>query len=390
MVVEAATRAIGPQVAERVGERSSRALAELAPLDAFAVAYLSGILDGSLTSSVLADDATFHGFSPSVAKIRANVPTYAKSWLPLLIVGPRGSGKGQLMRTIEATRTGSPSIPMTINLATVAENLAESELFGHVRGAFTGAENARSGIIKTAHETKSALYLDDVAECPEAVQVKLLTCFDDGLFRPVGSDRVVSIGRGRARKFRLYSASQPQALPRLRPDLRDRLSGRIAIIPPLKERGLDVLLLADVALRILSEDAAAERRFSSTAQRLLLQTEWPGNVRQLFNVVGRALALATSADDAPVVQRHVLETSLSEEQWLTKMHEGRESASRHSPDASPRFPTLAEATARHVQNALEQTGGNVAQAARILDIHRTTVHRHIRKARKTDPLSADR
>jgi transcriptional regulator with GAF, ATPase, and Fis domain len=125
----------------------------------------------------------------------------------------------------------------------VSETLAESELFGHRKGAFTGAAAHRTGLFATAFGCGGALYLDDVAEFASNVQPKILQAVEDGIFFPVGSDRVVTIRNGR--RLKIYASSQPESLHKLRPDLRDRLSTLVLAIPPLRERVPDILLLAD-------------------------------------------------------------------------------------------------------------------------------------------------
>ena len=385
LVSTAAQELVGPEVAGRVcaGVPEVESLGEL---EAYAVAYLSGLLEGTVGDWIVADqDTRIDGCAPQLVSIRGLVPRYSGSWRSVLIVGERGSGKGQLMRAMAAARGQQP--PLTINLAAVSEGLADSELFGHVRGAFTGAERGRKGIVRTASESESALYLDDVAECPESIQVRLLTCLDDGVIRPVGSDKIVSVGRGRNRKFRVFSSSQPGALHKLRPDLRDRLAGLLVVLPPLREMSLDVLLLADIALRSQSARGSEDLRrvrFTKGARRVMVNYSWPGNVRQLFNVVGRALA---KADGAPKIGSDIVKECLRDEQWLQKLGAGDDSNGVETIHGEPRrgrapFPTLAEAEARLIREALAWTGGNVTQAARLLDMDRVTLHRRRKRLRQ--------
>lgn len=377
LVAEAAKELLGTDLAERVWA----GLPDLDGLDeaqGFCVAYLCGLLDGSVGTRVDGDFNTrFDGCSRKIATIRTRLAKYARSWRSVLIVGERGSGKGQFMRAVAAARD---STVLTVNLAAVSENLADSELFGHVRGAFTDATTTRAGLIQTASDARGALYLDDVAECPESVQARLLTCLDDGVFRPVGSDKIVSIGRGWDRQFRVFASSQPGALHKVRPDLRDRLAGLLVEIPPIRDSKLDVLLLADVALQVQSGRKTATRRtrFSSGARRVLLSYSWPGNIRQLFNVVGRMLM---AAEGSATIGAAAVVAALDVEQRLAML-------SACARDDDPRsesvesFPTLAESEARLVQAALARTGGNVTRAAALLGVNRTTLHRRISRARR--------
>lgn len=239
----------------------------------YAAAYLEDLATGGACTAA----ADLIGYHPEVARIRAQVRKLADTVWPVLLVGERGTGKGHLLRAI-ARSTGKA--PLVVPFAGMPESLADSELFGHTRGAFTGADETRDGIILTAHRSRAPIFLDDVGECPPAVQTKLLTVLEDGVFRPIGSDDTVSVGRGPERRFKVYSASQPQSLTKLRSDLRDRLATIIVHIPPLRKRGIDVLLLAD---RFLREAGAVKhataRTLSAEARLVLLDHDWPGNVR---------------------------------------------------------------------------------------------------------------
>ncbi len=194
-----------------------------------AAGYLEDLGEGGLQER----DIDLIGYHPEIAKIRARIRKLADTVWPVLMVGERGTGKGHILRAIAKT-TGET--PLVVALAGMPEDLADPELFGHTKGAFTGAHKARDGIILTAHRSGSPIFLDDVGECSPAVQAKLLTVLDDGVFRPIGSDEVLSVGRGPERRFRIYSASQPGPLRKLRPDLRDRLATIMVHIPPLRER----------------------------------------------------------------------------------------------------------------------------------------------------------
>jgi len=171
----------------------------------YAAAYLEDLAAGGPPPG----EADLIGYHPGIARIRARIRGLADTVWPVLLVGERGTGKGHLLRAI-AKSTGT--LPLVVPLAGMPEGLADSELFGHTKGAFTGADEARDGIILTAHRSRSPIFLDDVGECPPAVQTKLLTVLDDGLFRPIGSDKAISVGRGSKRRFRIYSSSHPASL----------------------------------------------------------------------------------------------------------------------------------------------------------------------------------
>jgi len=345
------------------------------------VRYASAYLENLATERSPPNDTDLIGYDPEIAKIRAQIRKLADTVWPVLLVGERGTGKGHLLRAI-AKSTGKA--PRVVPLAGMPEDLADSELFGHTKGAFTGAHKARDGIILTAHHSGSPIFLDDVGECLPAVQVKLLTVLDDGVFRPIGSDEVLSVGRGPKRRFHLYSAGQPESLAKLRPDLRDRLATITVVIPPLRKRGIDILLLADHFLR---EAGAAQRTKAKTladeARLILLQHDWPGNVRQLSSVMVRA---DYEAEDRAVLDAAAVRASLRAEP----------DTGRGPSDPLPKddsrvacFPTMAELNDRHFKKALDQTDDNVSAAAKLLGVHRSTVHEWLRRQRRAEPGVGD-
>lgn len=333
--------------------------------------YAAAHLEDLAARGPLRGDAALAGYHPTITSIRARLPRYADTPWPVLLLGERGTGKGHLLRAI--TRL-SDTAPICVPLATMPESMAESELFGHTKGAFTGADNARDGLILAAHQSGSAIFLDDIGECPPNIQAKLLTLLDDGVFRPVGSDRMLSVGRGSDRRFQIYASSQPASLAKLRADLRDRLDTVRVIIPPLRDRGVDVLLLAD---RFLREAGAATEKpvkaLSGEARLSLLEHDWPGNVRELRNLMLRA---TFEADDRAVLDAFTVRAHMDTEPAVGT---GRGDAPREEDSAMRRFPTLDETIDAHVRAALDRTGGNVSAAAALLGRHRSTVHKWLHR-----------
>lgn len=373
LVLRAADEMLGDGERQRIGG-DRPALDGLGELDAYATAYLFGLLQETAGCGAGDDpDVRFDGCQANMEAIRAQIPRYASTRLPVMILGERGVGKGQLVRAIAATWRDAAAL-VTVSLAAVSESLAESELFGHVKGAYTGATESRRGLIMTAHDAKGALYLDDIGECPQAIQAKLLTCLDDGILRPSGSDKRISIGRGHARRFSVFSSAQPGSLGRLRPDLRDRLAAQVVTIPPLRERGLDVLLLADVALDHWSTSLTLRPRLTGGARHRLLSHAWPGNVRQLFNVMLRVAqrADATGARTGTVAD---VNAALEDERLLS----AHDHASPTGSDDPNGFPTMAEVRERHIEDAIARAGGNLTHAARLLGMHRSSLQKHLRR-----------
>lgn len=344
-------------------------------LDTYSAGYLGGLVQASSNASP--EGTKLEGYDPRIVKTRFRLDEFARTRLPVLLVGERGTGKGRLMRAIAARMDADP---LTVSLSGLPASLAESELFGHEKGSFTGAEGMRHGIIESAIRGRRPVFFDDVAECPRGVQAKLLTVLDDGVFRRVGADELVSVGRGESRQFRLFSSSQPQALSRLRADLRDRLATLLIWIPPLRTRCLDVLLLADLMVREMRPTVTnGARSMSRGAQERLLSYPWPGNVRQLGNVLARVVFESAGR---LVVRAAAIDNALEDESRMGESIGAQEDDQHLGSDAQA-FPTMAEVRARHFGEALHRAGGNLTHAARLLDVHRTTVQTWLRSQSKT-------
>ena len=340
------------------------------------VHYATAYLEGLAKVGPLHGDAALAGYHPQIIRIRARLPRYANTIWPVLLIGERGTGKGHLLRAIMRF---SDTVPLVVALATLSEGTADSELFGHRKGAFTGADRTHDGIVLTAHRSRSAIFLDDVGECPPNIQSKLLTVLDDGVFRPVGSDRMVSVGLQSERRFRIYASSQPGSLAKLRADLLDRFNTVVVRIPPLRERGLDVLLLADRFLREAGDlTKKPVKSLSGEARLVLLEHDWPDNVRGLRNTIVRA---DFEAEDEAVLDAATVRTSLKAG---LSLQSGQDEAPRKADSKATRFPTLAEMIDRHIRAALKRSGGNVSAAAALLGRHRSTIHKWLQRQGKAE------
>lgn len=351
-------------------------------LEAYAAEFVAALLAGPEggCAGAMEQEArmrpVFIGFHPKIAELRRAVVRYLDVPLPILLVGDRGTGKGVLAQAV-ATAAGAELF--TVPLSGVPESLVESELFGHREGAFTDAKKDRDGILRTASERGGMVYLDDLAECSRQLQAKLLTAFEEGSIRAVGSDKEFTIGTGLERRFRLVSSVHPESLHKLRPDFRDRVSALPLWLPPLAGRGADILLLAGRQAALVSQSMGrGEVDFSGAAQAALVGHSWPGNVRQLVNVVGRTIALAGGGT---TIRRAAIARALDVEERLQQRGGGGE---RGLVDGLPAgvaegWPTLAEVEHRYIARVLEVTGGKMGEAARILGIHRSTLRRRRRK-----------
>lgn len=291
--------------------------------------------------------------SPLMLRLLEQAHMVAQSDVSVLINGQSGTGKEMLAQAIHAAspRNGKPFV--AINCGALPEQLLESELFGHAKGAFTGAVSAREGLFKTAGG--GTLFLDEIGDMPQPLQVKLLRVLQERKVRPLGSDYDSEID------VRIISATHrdlPKAMEKkeFREDLFYRLNVVNLKIPALHERTEDIPLLANHLLRQAAERHKPQvRSFSVDAMKRLMAASWPGNVRQLVNVIEQCVALSSS----PVISDALVEQALS----------GENSA----------LPTFAEARNQfelnYLRKLLQMTKGNVTNAARLAGRNRTEFYK---------------
>ncbi|HHO51923.1 MAG TPA: sigma-54-dependent Fis family transcriptional regulator [Deltaproteobacteria bacterium] len=300
------------------------------------------------------------GVSAEITRLRQTIATVAATDVTVLITGESGSGKELVARELHDLSRRSSGPFVAENVAAIPAMLLESTLFGHVRGAFTGAASAREGLFRSAHG--GTLLLDEVGELPSELQPKLLRVLESGVVRPVGSDRVYPVD------VRLLAATHRDLaewvqLDRFREDLYYRLAVVELTIPSLRARGGDILLLAQLFLEQQAKTLQRDvRGFHHEAAARLLGWHWPGNVRELRNVVERAVILT---------QHQQIRVS--------DLPERMRGLAPPRPQARAAEPllSLAEIERRHVLRVLQQVGGNKAEAARILGIGRKTLYRKI-------------
>ncbi len=299
------------------------------------------------------------GESPKMRELFALIDDAAKSESTVMIQGESGTGKELVARAIHysSPRRSNPFIP--VNCGSIVESLLESELFGHKKGAFTGAVADHQGIFKAAEG--GTVFLDEVVEIKPALQVKLLRSIQEREIRPVGSSKKEKID------VRIVAATN-RNLERavldgsLREDLFYRLYVIPITVPPLRERKEDIPLLVDHFIKVLSH--RAKRRvcgITSPALELLMAYNWPGNVRELENTIERAMALGKGE----MIDVEDLPPQLSKQKGRAVF--------------IPQLPTLKESERELIRKALEYAKGNKSQAARILDIDRKTLYRKIKE-----------
>jgi len=246
-----------------------------------------GILRGELRH--LARFGPMVGRSPSMRRVYELISKVAPTRANVLITGESGTGKELVAQTVHGMSTRSARPFLAVNCGAVATNVIESELFGHERGSFTGAERGRRGYFEEANG--GTLLLDEITEMTADLQVKLLRVIDSGHLFRVGASEPISVD------IRVIAATNrdPQTMVRqglLREDLYYRLNVFQIEVPPLRERGEDVLMLAEHFLTQFNAREGTNKRWSERAQRRLQGYWWPGNVRELRNVVERAAILS--------------------------------------------------------------------------------------------------
>ncbi len=297
------------------------------------------------------------GQSPAMRQVRDLAAAIAPSEATVLITGESGTGKEVMARLIHANSARRNGPYVTVNCAALTETLLESELFGHEKGAFTGAEKRREGRFMAAH--KGTIFLDEIGEIPLSMQVKLLRVIQEREIQRVGGDQPLKVD------VRILAATnkdlaQEVAEGRFRQDLYYRLNVVALTLPPLRERREDIPLLAMHFLKIFAQrNGKGVKGFTPTAMDRLLKHSWPGNVRELENAVERAVVL--------LVGEYVSERELPP--TIVAGEEAPRPASR--PDFA--HMTLEEIERLAVQDTLEQVGGNKSEAARRLGINRKTL-----------------
>jgi DNA-binding NtrC family response regulator len=282
----------------------------------------------------------------------------------VLITGESGTGKELIARSIHFGSPRSRAAFVPVNCVAIPGELAESMLFGHSKGAFTGAVADRKGFFELAHG--GTLFLDEIGDMPASLQVKLLRVLEDGLVTPVGASHARKVD------VRIIAATNADLQARIadgrfRQDLFFRLARYQVSTTPLRERNEDVPALALHFLRVFATEMGIKVPvLSAAALEALNSYDFPGNVRELRNIVERALIESNGQAILPAHLHLLQATTAAAPKPIYK------------PEPTTEFPlNLAEAEDLLIQRALQQTCGNIAEAARLLGVHRTRVYRKL-------------
>lgn len=332
--------------------------------------------------------------SEPMHQLLKRVARFARTDAPVVVLGETGTGKELVARVLHLNSPRAARPFVAINVAALPAELLESELFGHGKGAFTGASSMKPGLIETAHQ--GTLFLDEIGEMPLPLQAKLLRAVQDGEVRRVGENAAFAVD------VRVVCAthrdlSRLVAAGTFREDLYYRLKVLSLTVPPLRERRADILPLARHFLRL--ECAASRKRaepssrvqpgprcacigFTAEAEQRLTAYAWPGNVRELSSAVRHGAALATGA----LIGVEDLPDELNvEPAWVAKgdtADQVRAAPSQRTHEASA-LRSLAEVEQEHIARVLQAVGGSQTKAAEVLKIGRNTLWRKLRAAQGT-------
>jgi DNA-binding NtrC family response regulator len=316
----------------------------------------------ALSTSFTYDDLGLAGRSAAMINLYKEIARVAPTKTTVLVAGESGTGKELVARAIHqhSSRSSGPFVP--VNCGALTETLLEAELFGHVRGAFTGAAVDRKGLWEEANG--GTLFLDEIGETSPAMQVKLLRALQEGEIRRVGASKTARIDT------RVVAATNRDLEKEVkngtfREDLFYRLSVVTLPVPPLRERRTDIPLLADRFLRLAAERVErAPLRFTEEAIRTLVAYDWPGNVRELESAVEhsvlRARGSEVTAQDLPAKLQSA-ETRAAAQSSLTVLYSD--------------LPSLAELERRYLIYVLDCLSGNRSRAADVMGIDRRTLYR---------------
>lgn len=312
------------------------------------------------------------GSSPAMTKVYSMVEKVAQTDVSVLITGESGTGKDVVAREIHGRSRNRTGPFVALNCAAMPEDLIESELFGHERGAFTGAAGKRIGKFEAAD--KGTLFLDEIGDMSLSTQAKVLRVLEDKKFQRLGSNEILSSD------VRIISATNKDLKNeveqnKFREDLYYRLCVVNINLPPLRQRKSDIPALIQAFCSRYSLAYKSEPlKISKPALKVMLEYDWPGNVRQLRNLIERAVVLSETdeitLDDLP---EDMLSNELIEKDPMQDLNDPAISASLNYKEAKKEFER------KYIERCLDQTSGNITQAAALLGMHRQSLQHKIKE-----------
>ncbi|GEQ97012.1 sigma-54-dependent Fis family transcriptional regulator [Iodidimonas gelatinilytica] len=313
----------------------------------------------------------FIGKSLPMQAVYRMIESAGPSKASVFITGESGTGKELCAAALHTCSPRTQGAFVALNCAALPKDLIESEIFGHKKGAFTGATGDREGAAVKAH--LGTLFLDEVCEMDLALQSKLLRFLQTGMVQPVGSDDLRKVD------VRIVCATNRDPMAevrsgRFREDLYYRLHVIPIELPPLRDRGNDAVDLARAFLTQLSkEEGKSFERLSEDAENAVRRYGWPGNVREMRNVIQTAVVL----NDGPVLEEHMLSRSLHTSDSGDADHSSKETQKAAVRDVPARIEPLALVERRAIERAIDLCGGNVSQAAAYLEVAPSTLYRKL-------------
>lgn len=303
----------------------------------------------------------FVGQSPTFRALLELTDKVADSDTTVLITGETGSGKEMVAKRLHARSPRRDRPFVVVECAALQEELLQSELFGHERGAFTGADRAKAGLFEVADG--GTIFLDEIGEVSPSTQVKLLRVLDTSTFRHVGGTKEIRVD------VRVVAATNRDLRTmvdegRFREDLFYRLSTILLKVPPLRERPGDIRLLSDHFVKLLSSRSSSKMQISPAALSLLEAHDWPGNVRELLHAMERALVVCEGSEIRP--------------EHLPGAIRGGDGSPGYGSSSSGALPTLEELERTHIRKVLANVDGHRGKAAEILGISERNLYRKLK------------
>lgn len=332
------------------------------------------------------------GASPAMREVYRLTRLVAKTPATVLLVGETGTGKEMVARALHKLSPRADGPYVRVNCGALAESLLESELFGHVKGAFTGAIDNKTGRFEAAHG--GTIFLDEISSMSAKLQVKLLRVLQEKEFERVGESRTIRVDTRVVAATNQLLTEEIEA-GRFRDDLYYRLNVWPIYLPPLRERREDIPLLANYFLERHAEEHRVDPpELTAEITQLLMNYEWPGNVRELENYMERAVVLASGRSDVKLAEELLQSPARSERRWRPLKPRGGDLQSlvqqlvrlgvQSLPDSTLYERIVGTVERELIEQVLQQCGGVQVTAARRLGINRNTLHKKVEDYQRQD------